>query len=170
MKLTNETIIEVKSLVPRVYYSDPKTLDSFVWEEVGDMQEMTYFQLKMMHMNHKRYFSQRWLIPCNDEAIQKLGMSEYYYKHDLTIDEMKVLYDENTKTVIDLLDTITPPISDKLIARIKRDVRSGKIGNVRVIAVLEKKLGIDLMSLALDESDYGKARNRYITDPDKSII
>ena len=40
--LKDDTKVKVRALVPAVYYTCLKTMDSFAWEEVGDEQEMTY--------------------------------------------------------------------------------------------------------------------------------
>ena len=40
--LKDDTKVTVRALVPAVYYTCLKTMDSFAWEEVGDEQEMTY--------------------------------------------------------------------------------------------------------------------------------
>lgn len=46
--LKDDTKVKVRALVPAVYYTCLKTMDSFAWEEVGDEQEMTYMQIKTM--------------------------------------------------------------------------------------------------------------------------
>jgi len=90
--LTDDTRIIVKSLVPAVYYTCQTTYESFVWVEVGDEQEMTYKQLKIMKAKHPRYLTDRWLLPCNDLVIKKLALKETFVnklnRQDMALKDM----------------------------------------------------------------------------------
>ena len=55
-EITDNTIIEVKSLIPFVYYTCLTTHEEFEWLDAGDICEMTFKQLKIMKTKHPRFF------------------------------------------------------------------------------------------------------------------
>lgn len=73
--LNDDTKVSVKSLAPAVYYTCTTTFESFAWVEVGDVQEMTYKQLRMMKAKHPRYFSDKWLLPMDKNVVKKVEAS-----------------------------------------------------------------------------------------------
>ena len=146
--IKDDTVISVKALVPNVFYTCDKTYDSFAWFEVGDLQEMTYQQLKTMKAKHPRYFTEKWLVPCSDDVIKKLGLTDIYKRAFKTAD-MRLLYDgTNLKEIEDLLSGLTDTAIAGLTQNVVKAVKNGKIDKVQVIRLLEKKLGIELMQYA----------------------
>lgn len=143
--IKDDTIVSVKALVPSVYYTCDKTYDSFAWLEVGDVQDMTYQQLKLMKAKHPRYFTEKWIVPCDNAVIKKLGLSDIYKKTFKQTD-MKLLYDGNDlKGIEDLLSGLTDTVIADLTQKVIKAVKNGRIDKVKVIRLLEKKLGIELM-------------------------
>lgn len=139
-------VIVVKSLVPNVYYTCSKTLDSFSWADVGDTEEMTFAQLKVMKNKHGGYFMKKWLYPENDMARKKLGIDSIFA---VTFEkkDMRLLYGNDVAAVKEKLHYI--PVEEKAayIKRVQTDVKQGKITNVKIIRLLEKELDISLMDL-----------------------
>lgn len=142
--LNDETKVSVKSLVPAVYYSCTTTFESFAWVEVGDVQEMTYKQLRMMKTKHPRYFNDKWLLPMDNNVVKKLGL-EKVYANNMNRGDMKKLYGSNVVEVEELLSGLSNEAKTKLAQRVEDDVKNGKIANVKVIRALEKHLGVELM-------------------------
>ena len=56
--LNDDTKVMVQALVINVHYTCPVTFETFSWLEVGDTQEMTYKQIRIMSVKHPRYFSE----------------------------------------------------------------------------------------------------------------
>lgn len=142
--LNDDTKVSVKSLVPAVYYSCTTTFESFAWVEVGDVQEMSYKQLRMMKTKHPRYFNDKWLLPMDNNVVKKLGL-EKVYANNMNRGDMKKLYGSNVVEVEELLSGLSNEAKTKLTNRVEDDVKNGKIANVKIIRALEKHLGIELM-------------------------
>lgn len=142
--LKDDTKIKVRSLVPAVYYTCVKTMDSFAWEEVGDEQEMTYMQLKYMKAHYPRYFTEKWLMILNDEVLEKLKLSDIFVT-EVTPSNMKKFYgsdiEEAQKFILELRDDVKARLVNKIIAAVKK----GKIENVKMIRMLENELDTELM-------------------------
>lgn len=144
--IRDNDVIVVKSLVPNVYYTCSKTLDTFSWADVGDTEEMTFSQLKVMKNKHGGYFTKKWLYPENDMARKKLGIDSIFA---VTFEkkDMKLLYGNDVAAVKEKLHYIPAGERASYAERVQKDVRQGKIANVKIIRLLEKELGISLMDL-----------------------
>lgn len=141
----NDTVI-VKSLVPNVYYTCSKTLDSFIWAEAGNTEPMTFAQLKVMKTKHPDYFKKKWLYPQNEAVLKKLGIDGIFAgKFDRK--DMQLLYGNDVEAVKEKISFI--PFSEKedFVNKVKKAVKQGKIVNIKIIRLLEKELEIELMDL-----------------------
>lgn len=142
--LNDDTKVLVKSLVPAVYYSCSVTYESFAWVEVGDTQEMTYKQLRIMNQKYPRYFTEKWLLPCNEDVINKLKLAEIY-RSKLNRGDKARFYGDDVKAVEELLSSLNDKAKSGLTQEIEKSVKNGKIANVKIIRLCEKYLGIELM-------------------------
>lgn len=144
--LNDDTRIVVEARVPAVYYTCPVTFETFSWLEVGDTQEMTFKQLRIMNTKHPRYFTEKWLLP-NDETVMKKLHLDKIYATKVSRSDMKRFCGDNIKDVDKLLSGLDSNAKTELTPKIVKYVKDGKIANVKMIRLLEKKLGIELMDL-----------------------
>lgn len=145
-KIEDTDIIKVKSLVNSVYYTCPKTNDLIIWSDAGDIQEMTFAQLKVMKSRHIGYFAKKWLIPQDENAIKKLGIADLLTgKFDRG--DMQLLYGNNLAAVKDKISILSDKDKKSLAEKIVKGVKQEKIVNIKIIRYLEKEFGLDLMSL-----------------------
>ena len=141
----NDKII-VKALVPNVHYTCPKTLDYFNWTEVGDEQEMTFAQLKIMKIKHRNYFTKKWLYIENETALDLLGISDIFAVK-FTRTDMKLLYGDDVNAVKNKICYVTEKDKPEVVEKIRNAVKQGKIVNIKIIRLLENEFEIDLMEL-----------------------
>lgn len=139
-------IVTVKSLVCNVHYTCPKTNDYFVWHDEGEEQEMTVAQLKVMKNQHNGYFSKKFLYPKDETVLKKLNLQDYF-KVKFGRGDMKLLYGDDIEVAKEKVMTIPDDEKDTFIVKVKKAVKDGKIANVKIIRMLERELGIDLMVL-----------------------
>ena len=145
--LAAKDIIIVKSLVPMVFYTCPVTHDSFFWYDIGETQELTFAQLKTIAQQHRRFFTEKWIIPLNDEAIGKLQLKDIFnVNFDLRRD-MKLLYNGSIDQVREKLEHVAEDDYEPLKAKIIKATKAGKIDNVKILRLLEKHFDIELMDL-----------------------
>lgn len=142
--LKDDTKIKVRALVPAVYYTCLKTMDSFAWEEVGDEQEMTYMQIKTMKVKYPRYFTEKWLLICNDEVLKKLNLTNVF-AGKVTREDMKKFYGSDVGAAKELLAGLSDDAKAGLVEKVINGVKNGKIENIKIIRLLEAQLGIELM-------------------------
>lgn len=144
--LNDDTRIVVEARVSAVYYTCPVTFETFSWLEVGDTQEMTFKQLRIMNAKHPRYFTEKWLLPNNEAVLKKLRLDKIFGSK-VTRSDMKRFCGDNIKDVEELLFGLDSNARTELAPKIVKYVKDGRITNVKMIRLLEKKLGIELMDL-----------------------
>lgn len=144
--LNDDTEVVVEARVPAVYYTCPVTYETFSWLEIGDTQEMTFKQLRIMNTKHPRYFTEKWLLPNNETVMKKLHLDKIYATKVNRAD-MKRFCGDDIKDVDELLSGLDSNAKTDLTPKIVKYVKDGKIANVKMIRLLEKKLGIELMNL-----------------------
>ena len=144
--LNDDTRIVVEARVPAVYYTCPVTFETFSWLEVGDTQEMTFKQLRIMNTKYPRYFTEKWLLPNDGTVMKKLHLDKIYATKVNRAD-MKRFCGDDIKDVEEFLSGLDSNAKTELTPKIVKYVKDGKIANVKMIRLLEKKLGIELMDL-----------------------
>ena len=144
--ITDKTVVKVKGLVPHVYYTCPKTNDTFIWGAVGDIQEMTVEQLKLMKVRHEGYFTKKWLYPMNEEALKMLRIKDIFAIKS-TGDNLSALYGNDIGKAEEFISFVQDSDIEAIGKKIKNAVELGKIQNVKIIRLLEKKFDLDLISL-----------------------
>lgn len=137
--LNDDTMITVEARVPAVYYTCPVTFETFSWLEIGDTQEMTFKQLRIMNTKYPRYFSEKWLLPNNELVMKKLKLDKIYATKVNRAD-MKRFCGNDIKDVEELLSGLDSNAKTELTPKIVKYVKEGKISNVKMIRLLEKKL------------------------------
>lgn len=144
--LNDDTRIVVEARVPAVYYTCPVTFETFSWLEVGDTQEMTFKQLRIMNTKHPRYFTEKWLLPNDGTVMKKLHLDKIYATKVNRAD-MKRFCGGDIKDVEELLSGLDSNAKTELTPKIVKYVKDGKITNVKMIRLLEKQLNVELMDL-----------------------
>lgn len=144
--LNDDTKVAVQALVPLVCYSCPVTFETFNWMEVGDTQEMTYKQIRIMSVKHPRYFSERWLKPLNDDVLEKLKLKKFF-ESNLSRGDLKLLCGNDVGAVEELLTSLNPDAKYELAKKAVKAAKDGKINNVKIIRLIEQHLGVEIMDL-----------------------
>lgn len=144
--LTDDTKITVQALVPVVCYSCPVTFETFSWLEVGDTQEMTFKQIRIMSVKHPRYFTEKWLKPLNDDVLEKLKLRKYF-ENNLSRGDLKLLFGNDVGAVEEMLANLNSDSKAELAPKAVKAAKDGKISNVKIIRLVEKHLGVDIMDL-----------------------
>lgn len=121
-------------------------LKLFSWLKVGDTQEMTIKQIKFMSVKHPRYFSDRWLKPLNDDVLERLKLKKYF-ENNLRRGDLKLLFGNDVAAVEEMLTNLNPDSKAKLAQEAIKAAKDGGINNVKIIRLIEKHLGVEIMDL-----------------------
>ena len=131
--LNDDTRIVVEARVPAVYYTCPVTFETFSWLEVGDTQEMTFKQLRIMNTKYPRYFTEKWLLPNDGTVMKKLHLDKIYATKVNRAD-MKRFCGDDIKDVEELLSGLDSNAKTELTPKIVKYVKDGKVANVKMMA------------------------------------
>ena len=139
--------VEVASNVPyRVSYEDKATADKYVWESVGEVQYMTIETLTRMRRNFPSYFEKMEVMPTDERVIDKLNLSKLC---DKTEEFMSV--DAYTRECVgatcEKIKALGSGAKLTVLQKIKGMIESGDIIDIAVIRTIEKRLGVDLVSV-----------------------
>ena len=144
--LNDDTKITVQALVINICYTCPITFETFNWMEIGDTQEMTYKQIRIMNVKHPRYFSEKWLKPLNDEVLDKLKLKRFF-ENNLSRGDLKLLFGNDVGAVEEMLTNLNPDSKAEWAPKAVKAAKDGKISNVKIIRLIEKHLGVEIMEL-----------------------
>ncbi len=144
--LTDDTKIIVQALVINICYTCPVTFETFNWMEIGDTQEMTYKQIRIMSVKHPRYFSERWLKPLNDKVLEKLKLKRFF-ENNLSRGDLKLLCGNDVDAVEEMLTSLNSDAKAELAKKAVKAAKDGKISNVKIIRLIEKHLSVEIMEL-----------------------
>lgn len=144
--LNDDTWVKVQSLVPYVCYSCPVTFETFNWIEIGDTQEMTYKQIRIMNTKHPRYFSEKWIKPLNDTVLEKLKLKRYF-ENNLNRSDLKLLCGNDVEAAEKMLNSLNADGKSELAKKAVKAAKDGKIYNVKIIRLIEKNLDVEIMNL-----------------------
>lgn len=139
--------VEVTSNVPyRVSYEDKATADKYVWEGVGEVQYMTLETLTRMRRNFPSYFEKMEVMPTDERVIKKLNLSKLYDKTDefMSVDAYTR---ERAGATCEKIKALGSGAKLTVLQKIKGMVESGDIIDIAVIRTIEKRLGVDLVSV-----------------------
>ena len=75
--MKSNTMIPVHNIIPNVTYTLPDAdfPETLVWKKVGEVNEMTMEQIKIMFALHPEY--KNWLMP-SDDAVKQLSLEKHY--------------------------------------------------------------------------------------------
>ena len=144
LKDTDE--IEVVSLIPHVGYRDFATSDYYEWENVGDVEYMTFDALARMRRNFRSYFDDMCLKPNDARVIKKFGLERFYKQYDAFMNASSYTR-ENISDTLDKIHGIrSNSMKSSIVNKIKAMVSSGEISDVNVIRTIEKRFDLDLIA------------------------
>ena len=144
--LNDDDEIGIISLIPNVSYKDSRTNDFYKWDDVDDIEYMTFGTIKNLWRNNKDYFRKLWLKPLDDRVINKLGLEGTYSKYEFLMDKENYTR-ENINKLCDAISSTPNGMKHSVCDKIKILVMNGDISDIKVIKAIDGKLGLDLISL-----------------------
>lgn len=144
--LDPNTIVTVVNGFPgTLVYKDGRTGERVVWDNFGDEQEITFAELRNAKASNKRFFIDNWfMFPYEPEVIYALGV-EQYYKNTVSVDEIDNLFSLQAAKLEKELKNLNRGQRKVVAHRAKQLFESGDIDSLKVMATIEKCLGIKLL-------------------------
>lgn len=128
----------------RLVYKSKRTGETFVWEQFGDEQEMELGELKNAKNANKKYFLNNWFMFDEPWVVDYLGLWKYY-KFAVSINEFDDLFSKPPKELEQVISKLSAGQKKSVAYRARQMIENGEIDSNRVISVLEKGLGVELV-------------------------
>lgn len=140
-----DTSIPVKSITfGGLTYKSRSTNAVFRWNQIGAIQYMTVAELNEMN-NYKSAFLNKPLVILMDErAVKKFRLTPVY-ENVAKLNNLKEVFSSDIATIERVIDdALRVNMRDILINKVRQMYKTGKLVDINVIRLLEKKLSFDL--------------------------
>lgn len=138
--------IEVESLIPNVSYKDSRSGEMYEWDVPGHVEFMNVETLKNLWRNYKGYFRNLWLKPNDERVIKLFSLGKIYDKYNSLFEASNYTRD-NIEEILDEIASCSNSLKSTVINKIIEMVDKGDLTDVRVLRSIEKRFGLDLISL-----------------------
>lgn len=125
-------------------YVSKRTGEVFEWDDFGAEQEMELGELKNAKNSNKNFFINNWFMFDDPWVIDFLGVRQYY-KNTIPIDEFDSIFDMDASEAAKVLKKIPDGQKRSIAYRARQLISENAIDSMKLIDVLEKELGVDLI-------------------------
>lgn len=144
VELDPHMYVEVRNgFAGTLIYKSKKTGEEYIFEQLGDVQEIELQELKSAKVTAKQYFANNWFLIEDQDVIDYLGVGEFY-KDSLKYDEYYSLFKMRPDDLIDRIRTISDGQKKSIAYLAMNMCNAGRIDSNRVIHALEDELNIHL--------------------------
>lgn len=158
VKLDDSLLVRVQSNVAgKLVYENPRTGSRIVWDNFGDVQIVPMSDLRAMKAGYRRFFEDNWVIvkgiedygyenvSCED--IYKALAVAQYYKSILDPDHFDDFFRLDEREMKRRIELMTDGAKLNLVVAANSAIENGVLDSIRVVKMLEKLLGCELLEL-----------------------
>ena len=128
----------------RLVYKSKRTGERFVWDSFGAEQDMELSELRNARNSNKKYFINNWFVFDEPWIVDYLGMGKYY-RFAISIQDFDKLFTKPASEIEKTIANLSDGQKQSVAYRAKQLISEGGIDSNRLIATLEKCLGIELI-------------------------
>lgn len=128
----------------KLTYIAKRTGEKFKWDEFGAEQEMELSELKNAKSSDKKFFINNWFMFDEPWIVDYLGVGQYY-KFAIKIEDFDKIFTLSPTEIEETLKNVSEGQKKSIAYRARNLIAEGEIDSNKVIAALEKCLGIDLI-------------------------
>lgn len=128
----------------RLVYKSKRTGERFVWDSFGAEQDMELSELRNARNSNKKYFINNWFMFDEPWIVDYLGMGKYY-RFAISIQDFDKLFTKPASEIEKTIANLSDGQKQSVAYRAKQLIPEGGIDSNRLIATLEKCLGIELI-------------------------
>ena len=128
----------------RLVYVSRKTGETYIWEHFGDEQDMEIGELRNARSSAKAFYENNWFMFDDPWIVEYLGVTKYY-AHAVKIEDFDDIFTMDPADVEKTVEGMTSGQKRSLTYRAQNLIADGEIDSNKVIAALEKSLGVPLV-------------------------
>ena len=149
----DDDIIEVMNGAPSaLVYKDTSNPTAFEYkfEKYGDIEEMSFLEIKTMARRHKKFLQNKWIIILDEDVVRELRLedfqSDYFTQEDL--DEILV---KDSQHRIDTVLKSGESIQNAFLRRAILANKRGELESVHVLRKIENHFDISMDEVEIEE-------------------
>lgn len=130
----------------KLIYISPRTGEKYVWEEMGDTQEMELQELRNAKAGTKKFFERNWFMFDEeyDWVIDYLGVRGFY-RHALRVDHLDDLFTMDPEEIKRVCSLLSKGQKRSIAYMARQAIANNEIDSMRVISALEEGLNTELI-------------------------
>ena len=140
----DEYVVVRNGFQGKLIYVSPRTRERFVWNNFGDEQEMTLRELRSARNSCKGFFKNNWFMFDEPWIIDYLSVKNFY-RNAIPLNEFDNVFTKSPEEITELLGKLSAGQKQSLSYRARELIRTEVIDSRKVIAALEKGLGVELI-------------------------
>ena len=142
----NQYITVLNGFQGGLVFTNPKTRETFKWNEFGDEQEIELRELKGMKSYAKSFFVNNWFMFNKEDywVIDFLGLRQYY-KFAINLEEFDSLFEKSAGEIKKTISRLSTGQKKSVAYRARQLVLEDKIDSRNAIKALEEALGVELI-------------------------
>lgn len=138
-------LVTVRNGFPgKLVYISKKTGERFVWEELGDEQDIEIGELRNAKSSAKAFFENNWFMFEDQWIVDYLGLNKYY-RYALKIEDFDDVFAKDPEEIEKIIEGMTPGQRKSMAYRARALIADGEIDSNKVISTLEKCLNTQLV-------------------------
>lgn len=155
IRIGDDVLIKVKSgFHGTLFYNNPVSGETTIWEGAGDIQIMSMRELRAMKARHVNFFKNQWVIiagvadseTCKAtpaDICKNLVVAQYYVN---AIDPSNIgeVCDWSLSEIKEKIPLLTAGAKENLIIALTDCVRSGRLDSIKKIKAFEEALNCEL--------------------------
>lgn len=157
VKIEDGVSIKVKSgFYGVLYYKNPRTQETFIWERSGDIQFLSMSDLKTMKAQDVGYFKNQWIIivgvaddsDCKAKPadIYKSLAIDNYYKNFIDPTTFDAACDWSEGEIAEKIAILSEGARQNLIVALNSFIKTGRLDSRKRIKAFEKALDCELQT------------------------
>ena len=128
----------------KLIYKSSRSGEKFVWSDFGDEQEMQLRELRNAKNSKKSFFINNWFMFDEPWIIDYLSVKNFY-RNAIPLNEFDNVFTKSPEEITELLGKLSAGQKQSLSYRARELIRTEVIDSRKVIAALEKGLGVELI-------------------------
>jgi len=142
--LTEQDEIQVVSNLPNVSYKGDRSGDFYSWQNAGDIERMTFGELKDMWRSHKGYLRSMILKPLDERVAKEFRLDTIYKTAEKYFSASAYAPNRIDNTIREIL-TLDADLRGVVNGNIRRLISSGELTDIYAIRKIERELGLSLI-------------------------
>ena len=155
VQIADRTMIKVKSIYyGQVNYKNKISGEQTIWENMGDIQLMSFGELRTMKAQQVRFFKDQWIMivgvadgencVATPAEICHALVIDQYYKNFINPEDFGTLCEASPDVIKERVSLMSDAAKDNLIVALNELIASGTLDSIKKIKAFEEVLGCEL--------------------------